>query len=209
MLAVAWIAVAVTVGADWFARWRHDVAWENITKPAATIAIAVVALAVADGAPAGAVGAAIVGFVCCLAGDVALLPSVDRFVIGLASFLVGHVAFVVMFAAIGFESVLLAAVAAAAMAALGGTLGVRIVHGARSADAGLGVPVTAYLGVISTMTIAGWATGRAAAIAGATLFVTSDTVLGWRTFVAERRWMSLAVMITYHGALVGLAISLA
>ena len=33
-----------------------------------------------------------------LAGDVALLPSVDRFVVGLASFLAGHLAFVVMFA---------------------------------------------------------------------------------------------------------------
>lgn len=209
MLAVAWIAVAVAVGADWFARWRHDAGLENVTKPAATIAIATVALVVADDAPTVAIGAAIVAFACCLAGDVALLPSVDRFVIGLASFLVGHIAFVVMFAAIGFESVLLAVVATTAMAALGGTLGVRIVRGASTADAGLAVPVMAYLGVISTMTVAGWATGGTAAIAGATLFVTSDTILGWRAFVAERRWMSLAVMITYHGALVGLAVSLA
>jgi hypothetical protein len=31
-------------------------------------------------------------------------------------------------------------------------------------------------------------------------------VLGWRQFVTERRWMSVTVMVTYHLAIVGLAL---
>ena len=36
----------------------------------------------------------------------------------------------------------------------------------------------------------------------------SDTLLVWRAFVEEKRWMSLMVMVTYHTALVCLALSL-
>jgi uncharacterized membrane protein YhhN len=209
VLAAAWFAVAVTVGGDWLARWRHAGRLEIVMKPAATIAIAAVGLVVVEGAPELAVGAMIVGFACCLAGDIALLPAIDRFVVGLASFLVGHVAFVVMFLALGLDDEALGGVALVLMTVVGGTLGVRIVRGARQRNAALRAPVTAYLAVISLMTIAGWSTGLAASIVGAALFVTSDTILGWRTFVAERVWMPLAVMVTYHGALIGLALSLA
>ena len=55
----------------------------------------------------------------------------------------------------------------------------------------------------------GVATGRPAAIAGSALFVLSDSILGWRQFVGPKRWMPLAVMVTYHGALLGLALTLA
>jgi len=33
-------------------------------------------------------------------------------------------------------------------------------------------------------------------------------LLGWRQFVRPQAWMSLAVMVTYHGAIVSLALSL-
>ena len=76
------------------------------------------------------------------------------------------------------------------------------------------MPVQAYLAVISSMAVVGWATGRPAAIAGSALFVTSDAILGWRQFASSstsrgRSWMPLAIMVTYHAALVGLALSLA
>ena len=48
----------------------------------------------------------------------------------------------------------------------------------------LRVPVASYLGVISLMVAAAAAAGNAWAIAGAVLFLTSDTILGWRQFVA-------------------------
>src|SRR4051794_7597486 len=104
VLAVAAMVVAV---ANWWSRWRHAGRVEVITKPLATILIAGLAVACAvdgaDHAPRGALVAAIVGFGCCLAGDIALLPIVDRFVVGLGAFLVGHIAFVVMFAQLGFD----------------------------------------------------------------------------------------------------------
>ena len=33
-------------------------------------------------------------------------------------------------------------------------------------------------------------------------------ILGWRAFVRTHTWMPVAVMVTYHGALIGLALSL-
>lgn len=72
----------------------------------------------------------------------------------------------------------------------------------------LRLPVVAYLGVISAMAVCGWATGRGWVIAGTTLFVVSDSLLGWRQFVRSHAWMAVAVMVTYHAAIVSLALSL-
>ena len=206
---VAWVGVIATVGADWLARWRHDERLETVSKPAATVAIAVLAVVVGRGAPATAVAAAAVGFACCLVGDVALLPAVDRFVAGLAAFLLGHLAFVAMFVALGLHHPRWGLLAGAGVAGVAVTAGRRIVRGARADASGLVGPVTAYLAVISAMAVVGWATGRPAAAVGTALFVASDTVLGWGEFVRDRPWMSLTVMVTYHAALVGLALSLA
>ena len=82
---------AVSAAANWWSRvadGRRAELVELISKPVATIAIGALAVAVADGdTPTGALVAAVAGFVLCLGGDVALLPAVDRFVVGLASFL--------------------------------------------------------------------------------------------------------------------------
>lgn len=204
------IVAAVSVGANWWSRWRNDARVELWSKPVATIAIGTLAVLVAgDDVSTGALVAAIVGFVCCLAGDVALLPAVDRFVVGLASFLAGHVAFVVMFVFLGLDRWWLGLVALAGVAVVATVLGRPIVAGARAEDPKLAGPVQAYLAVISSMAVVGWATGRPAAIVGSALFVTSDSILGWRQFVTGRSWMPIAIMATYHGALVGLALSLA
>ncbi len=50
--------------------------------------------------------------------------------------------------------------------------------------------------------------GNGWAVVGAALFVTSDTILGWRNFVSRRPWMPLAVMVTYHLGQAGLVASL-
>ena len=54
-------------------------------------------LALVSGADRGSVVWATVALVLCLAGDVALLPKVDKFVVGLGSFLLGHLAFIGLF----------------------------------------------------------------------------------------------------------------
>jgi alkenylglycerophosphocholine hydrolase len=206
------VAVAAALG-NWWSRIADSPASarvEIVTKPTATIAIGTIAvlLGVRGDAPTGAIVAAVVGFVCCLAGDVALLPAVDRFVVGLGSFLAGHIAFVVMFVLLGLESAGMAIAALALVVVLGATVGRRVVGGAHRSDAALAAPVVGYLAVISSMAVVGWATAIPAAVVGSALFVASDSVLGWRQFVAERRWMSLVVMVTYHGALAGLALTL-
>jgi uncharacterized membrane protein YhhN len=133
---------------------------------------------------------------------------VDRFVVGLASFLAGHLAFVAMFVALGLDHPARLVFAVPIVAVVASSVGRRIVHGARVREPALAAPVTAYLLVILAMALVGWATGRPAAIAGASLFVASDAVLGWERFVEDHRWMHLGIMVTYHGALVGLALSL-
>ncbi len=205
---VAAVVALAAVLANWWSRIGERSTVELVSKPLATIAIGALALLHAGDASTGARVAAAVGFVCCLAGDVFLLDAIDRFVFGLASFLVGHLAFVVMFVLLGLDRWSLGGVALIVVSVVAGVLGNPIVRGARLEDPKLGMPVQAYLAVISSMAVVGWATGRPAAIVGSALFVASDSILGWRAFVREQAWMGLAVMVTYHGALLGLALSL-
>src|SRR4249920_2875033 len=152
----ACIATAVFALANWYSRYANNDRLELITKPLTTAgAIAIAALA---GGPSAATIAAIVALVLCLIGDVALLPAVDRFVVGLAAFLLGHLAFVVMFALRGFDRWPMALVAIVGCGVLLGTAGIPIVRGA--AATGFGIPVRAYLVVICSMCVLGWATGN-------------------------------------------------
>lgn len=204
-LAGACIATTVAAVTNWYSRVKVNERVELVSKPLTTVgAIAIAALA--DG-PHPAAGVAIAALVLCLIGDVALLPVVDRFVVGLAAFLLGHIAFIVMFAQRGFDRWALSGVAIVGVAALLRTAAVPIVRGA--AAKGFGVPVRAYLVVISSMCVLGWATGNWLIMLGATAFIISDTVLGWGQFVAEKPWMHLVIMVTYHLAIVSLALSLA
>lgn len=203
--AVLAITVVAAV-ANWWSRWRDDARTERWAKPLATVGV--IGIAVASGAPTEQVVVATVALVLCLAGDVFLMPMIDRFVFGLASFLLGHLVFVVLFAQYGLDHPWLGAVAMGLTVVLVATGARRIVHGAATYDATLKVPVTAYLFVISAMAVVGFTTGRPWVIAGVTLFVVSDTVLGWRQFVNGARWMPVTIMVTYHGAIASLALSL-
>lgn len=200
------IATALSALANWWSRYKDSERIEAWAKPLTTMLV--IGLALANESPTGLVATAVIALVFCLWGDIALMPAVDNFVLGLASFLIGHVVFIVLFAKYGMGHIALGAVALVLMAALAATAGRRIVRGAITQDSALRVPVVAYLVVISAMTVCGWATGRGWVIAGATLFVISDSVLGWRAFVRQRSWMAVAVMVTYHGAIVSLALSL-
>jgi uncharacterized membrane protein YhhN len=210
---VAAVIAAVAVLANWWSRvaTRATAATvELVSKPAATVAIGVLAVAASDpDVSTAALVAGIIGFVLCLGGDVALLPAVDRFIVGLGSFLAGHLAFVVMFVLLGLDRPWLGVVALGGTAVVVVFVGRPILNGARAKDPSLMVPVRGYLSIISAMAVVGWSTGRPAAIAGSSLFVLSDSILGHRMFVASHRWAPLAVMVTYHGALLGLALTLA
>ena len=113
-----------------------------------------------------------------------------------------------LFANYGFDAPLAAGLALVAAGLLIATVGAVIVKAATHQDRALRGPVLAYLCVICAMAAAGWATGTPLVIAGSTLFVVSDSILGWRRFVRERPWMDVAVMVTYHLAIGSLALSL-
>lgn len=202
--AVVLVLTACAAVANWWSRLSDSDRIEAWTKPLTT-GLVIVLAALAD-APAGQRIVAVVALVFCLGGDIALMPVVDKFVLGLASFLLGHAVFVGLFLQQGLDTPWLGVVAAVLAVVLAVTAGRRIVAGAVASDASLRIPVSAYLVVISAMTVLGWSTGRPWVIIGSTAFVVSDSVLGWRQFVTEKRWMSVTVMVTYHLAIAGLAL---
>jgi uncharacterized membrane protein YhhN len=204
-MTVAVVATVVVALANWWSRWRDDERLEQITKPAATVGAIVVALAA--GGPGGPTAAVVAGLVLCLVGDVLLLPAIDRFVVGLAAFLVGHLVFVAAFVQYAGGSWRIAGLALVGCSLLVALYGPPILRGA--AARGMSGPVKGHLAVIALMCTVGWSTGNWLACLGATAFVVSDTILGWRRFVTVRPWADVAIMVTYHVAIVSIAASLA
>jgi uncharacterized membrane protein YhhN len=206
MLTIALVCTAVAAVANWSTRVRPNQLLETISKPVTTVLVIWVAIA-ANG-PTTATVLAVIGLVFCLIGDVALLDVVDKFIVGLCAFLTGHLVFVAMFVSLHLDRAAWALPVLALLVVHVATFGRRIVVGASANKPELKVPVLAYLAIISGMSVFAAMTGRWWAIAGAAAFVVSDTLLGWREFVGEKKWLPLAVMVSYHAALVGLALSL-
>jgi uncharacterized membrane protein YhhN len=200
-------AAAAVAVVNWWARARDDRRAEYVTKPAVTalVALAAVTLTPADQAMRWWF---VAGFVACLAGDILLMLPRERFVAGLAAFLVAHVLFAIGFLVPG-DLALAAAVLGSAVVVVGTvTVGATIVRAAASTSATLGLAVAAYIGVISAMVLAAFAHGGAWGVIGALAFYASDTLLGLDRFVAPLAAAPVGVMATYHLALAGLLLSL-
>lgn len=204
MFAAVLAVTLLVCAANWWACWNEDLRLEMITKPIATVGA--IGVALTAGGPADATLGAVVALTLCLLGDIALLPAVDQFIAGLVAFLCGHLAFIGMFSIVGFDRWSWSGVAIAFVAIVLGTAAIPIVR--HATVKGLGTPVRAYLVVISAMCVFGWATGNVLIAIGSTAFVLSDTILGFRRFVLQRRWQQPAIMATYHVALLTLAASL-
>jgi uncharacterized membrane protein YhhN len=204
----AWlVAAAVFAGANWWSRWSQHRPTELWSKPLTLVALIGAAVAV-EPSDAGVRMWFVVALVLSLAGDVFLLDDDRWFIPGLAAFLSGHVAYVVGFVLAEPWRWWAFGLAWIGLAVLAVTVGRRVVAGAAAHSAALRVPVAAYLGVISLMVATAAAAGNAWALAGALLFLASDSVLGWRQFVAKRHWMPITIMVTYHLAQAALVVSL-
>jgi uncharacterized membrane protein YhhN len=203
------VLFAVAAAGDWVgvARRPGGRALEYVCKPAALVALllAAVALDPADGAQRAWF---VVALAWCLAGDVFLMAPTDRFVPGLASFLVGHLAYVVGLSLdphwSGGRFALGLVVVAAALAVLGR----RVVGAVAGHDRALVPPVVAYMAAISAMVASAVATGDVLAVVGAGLFYASDTLIALDRFERARPWAGLAIMVTYHLGQLGLVLSL-
>jgi uncharacterized membrane protein YhhN len=195
---LVWLLPAVCALVDWYAVWRGDRRTEQWAKPATLVALIVATLVL--GATDTTAGRwLLVALVFGLAGDVALLEkSYSRFRLGLAAFLVGHVAFVLCFIQVGLDpqgwnylsflvlgACLLATRQVAASTYLRGGLA-------------LAAPVALYTVVIGAMVIYAFTTGEPLIAVGATVFAVSDTVLARDRFVRPWEGAQLLVMVTYH-----------
>ena len=215
LLAVAMVVAVV----DWVAVARGDARLEYLAKPGVLVALT----AACASLPAAHtdlvdrkwwfVGA----LVLCLAGDVLLMLPRDLFVAGLGAFLGGHVLYIVGFLQppsppgvppFAFSATGLA-VAALVAVAVGSVPAVLIFRSLlRTGQRALVPPVAVYLVVILTMAVIAANVGVPAALAGAVLFVASDTILALHRFVRPIPRGDVAVHVTYHLAQLLLVLSL-
>lgn len=144
--------------------------------------------------------ALVVAVVLCLAGDIALLDDRDnRFLAGLGSFALGHAAYVVTALLVGVSWPRLAvafpvlAIVLTVQTLTGMIPGARR-HGGRPVMVG----VVVYSAIISAMVVTATGTTRWVAAAGAMLFATSDSIIGYHRFVRPIKLAELPVMVTYH-----------
>ena len=207
---LALLGAIIAALVDWAAVWAggpRGLRVERVAKPLVPVFLGLVVVAW----PEGSVTVpsvrpwVLVALVASLVGDVLLLPP-GRLTGGLTAFLVAHLAYLAAFVQLpGSVAWLLVGVVAALVVAA--TVGRSLVLAARGA--GMAAPVAAYLVAICAMAVAATRTGAPAAIAGAWLFVASDTLLGWGTFRgAESRGQRIAVIVTYHVAQLLLVIAL-
>ena len=204
---IFFVLAAVAAVADWVAVAKRLAILEYVSKPTATAAFLLAAASLDVGHDA-VWWWRIVALAFCIAGDVFLMLPRDAFVPGLASFAIAQVFFTISFAA-GETSVgrAVAGVVIVAPAAL--LLARRFIGAIKVSGHGdLVVPVVAYMVVISAMTVGSIAAGSAVAIAGAVVFMASDSLIAESRFVREQRWHGVGIMVTYHAALAGLVLGL-
>jgi uncharacterized membrane protein YhhN len=188
---------AVVAAVDWYAVATHRKPVEYVCKPLTLALLVGVALAVQPAYDARRTAFA-VALVFSLLGDVFLMLPRDMFAFGLASFLLGHIAYVVgLRNGPSNNTALIAASIGAVIVA--GVVGVRVLRGVtRSGHGELVGPVVAYMAVLAAMLVCALATLNPLAGLGAGLFFCSDAVLAWNRFVRALSWAPLGVIVTYH-----------
>lgn len=178
-----------------------------VCKPLTTVLILVLAASVAAGPPRYQ-AFVVAALAASLAGDVFLMLPDDRFVSGLVSFLVAHLAYLAAFAA--------GPVGATPWIVLGGLLlaGGMVLRALWHGLGALRGPVTGYVAVMlamAWMAVVRWletpGPGTAAAAVGALLFVLSDTLLALDRFRTRLPLARGLVLATYYGAQVLIALS--
>lgn len=194
---------------DWLAVEKGWKRLEYVAKPGVMLAL-LAALLQAGGtaALAGPAGWFAAGILLSLAGDVFLMLPRERFVAGLAAFLLAHLAYLAGFNPTLPPLNLASGILALLVALVGVQLYRRIAAGLdASGHPGLKTPVLVYSIAISLMLLAAlltlvrqeWEAGPALlAGGGALLFFISDLTLAWNKFVAPLPAGRLRVHITYH-----------
>ena len=210
MTGPAFLLLALALAAaffDWVAVHEERKALEYVCKPLTLVLLIGCALAL-DPADDAVRAWFVAALVLSLAGDVFLMLPQDLFVFGLASFLLGHVAYIVGMHVDGVDGPRFLVGIVIVMAVLA-VIGTRILRAVRAGpEPALAGPVVAYMFVISAMVASAIGVGHPMGTIGASLFFVSDALIAWNRFVAETRHGRVAIMVTYHLAQVGLVLSL-
>jgi len=194
VLLAAAFAVAVV---DWIAVGVGNRKVEYVAKPLTMVVLLAYAIAL-DPMVESTRWWFVAALVFSLAGDVFLMLPGNRFVEGLASFLVGHLAYIGGLLAWGTDIGPAWFVLVAVLAAFIITIGGAIVQAAGEQDRRLRMPVAVYITAITVMVLAAGATGHWWFLGGALLFYVSDTMIGISRFVRDFRFSGVAIMVTYH-----------
>jgi uncharacterized membrane protein YhhN len=214
---------------NWFAVATKRKRLEYVCKPGTLAALVGVAVAL-DPTHGDTRAWFVAALVLSLAGDVFLMLPSDRFVAGLTSFLLAHVAYVVGLTRHG-GSATAVFVAAIPVVIVAGALGARFLRAARASGPNeLVGPLLAYMAVIAAMVTCALVSGIVLAAVGAVLFMASDALIAETRFVGpaataalpsvgagagacdgEKRrlwWGPLVIIVTYHLGQAGLTLSL-
>jgi uncharacterized membrane protein YhhN len=191
---------------DWYAVAKEWKTLEYVAKPG--VMLSLLAWMWAINGFEGPLFWFTLGLVFSLAGDVFLMLPRDRFIPGLVSFLLAHLAYVMGFTRSLPPANLTSLVLALLVTIAAGRIYRRIAASlAEAGETKLRTPVLTYTNVISLMLLAAlltlirpdWSTGPALlSSAGALLFFASDGLLAWNKFVEKLRYGKLLVIITYH-----------
>lgn len=143
----------------------------------------------------------VAGLLFSMAGDVFLMLPRDRFIAGLFSFLVAHICYIVAFS---FDGASASPLWSAAPFLFYGGVMLRLLM---PRLAKMKVPVIVYTAVISLMAwlaLTRWLAmeerGSLLALAGALLFIVSDSILALNRFKARIRHAQLLILSTYFTA---------
>ncbi|MEP7020172.1 MAG: lysoplasmalogenase [Pseudonocardiales bacterium] len=200
------IAAGLVAIVDWFAVSRR---WRGLEYAAKPLVLALLAVAAASADLGDVKPWVLAALGSGLLGDVALLFTDENrpveaveadvpFLIGLASFLLAHVAYVIAFVRYGLHPIQLLAGALVVMGAAVLALP-RILRGVREeGGASLALAVSAYATVLSAMVILGFGTAAVATALGTLLFLASDLTLAWGRFVQPLLRGPVIVAVTYH-----------
>ncbi|MEK4228129.1 lysoplasmalogenase [Solibacillus sp. FSL H8-0538] len=144
-----------------------------------------------------------IGLIFCAIGDYTL----QWFIIGLISFLIGHIFYIFAFRTTneshvpGAVKIGLLLYGAFMIVWIAGTL-------FKNEETVLGVAVCCYIAVILTMGWTAFRTGSRFAIIGAMLFISSDSVLAINKFIVDVPFSHELIMFTYYGAQLFIALSI-
>lgn len=145
-----------------------------------------------------------IGLLFCAIGDYAL----QWFLIGLSSFLIGHLFYIAAFRSTNTNKT--PRIVNAIFIVIGLCFAARFIYILTSADETiLAIAVVLYICVILFMGMSAFRVGSNLAIGGAILFIISDTVLAFNRFDFDVPFSHEIIMFTYYGAQLCFTLSIA